>query len=109
MRVIQAAPVRRWSLRRPGQSVSRTARIERLGLLATSLVLVLGLWITYLGQASEFPRCVEKPTTASSGACVVNLATVRDSGELVPLLTMFNDPGERKTVAVALVERLTRP
>ena len=44
---------------------ARIARLERLGLVATSLVLLFGLWLTYLGQAADYPLLHRCPAVAS--------------------------------------------
>ena len=115
MRVVQAQPVRRWSLRGTSRAAERPARIERLGLAATSLVLLLGLTLAYQGQTASVEICGAQPgrgAEARSGepraasGCVVNLSAVQGAGELLPLLPFFPDETERRAAAAAIFERL---
>ena len=109
MRVVQAPPERRWSLRGTSRAAERPARIERLGLAATSLVLLLGLTLTYQGQTSDVEICGAEPGRGAAArcgeprasACVVNLSAVQSAGELLPLLPFFPDETERRAAAAA--------
>ena len=105
MRVVKAAPVRRWRLPVERPSTSRAARVERLGLAVTSAVVLLGLALTFAGQASEFSSL--KPALESGR--VVDLHAMNGRHELVPLLTMFPEPAERIAVAESVYDRLNGP
>lgn len=97
MRVLAPAPDVGLKPRRAA-SVVRTANVELLGLGACTLVIALGLALTYWGHAR-----VEQQAGAPADA--VNLRELRSPDALIPLLTMFNDPAERQAVAVALYRR----
>jgi cell division protein FtsW (lipid II flippase)/cell division protein FtsI/penicillin-binding protein 2 len=101
MRVIHASPPRRavprWHLD------SGPARVEQLGLAAVSLVLLLGLWLTYAGQAAPARVCgpgIQSP-------CLVNLASLTSAAELLPVLPAFGGPAEQRAIAEVLFARLT--
>jgi len=81
----------------------RAAAIERLGLAATSLVLLLGLWLTYAEQRTTF---AVSAADLQSGA-VINLNAVGDDSALVPHLTMFTERAEQAAVASAVYKRLS--
>src|SRR5688572_33493294 len=57
-----------------GHAQGRVARFERLGLTVTSLVLVFGLWLTYVEQTTTFSTF---EADVRNGA-LVNLSSVRD-------------------------------
>jgi cell division protein FtsW (lipid II flippase)/cell division protein FtsI/penicillin-binding protein 2 len=114
MRVVQAEPVRQWKIGRQFQPGDRLARLERLGLAATSLVLLLGVWLTYQAQAYPVEICgtgAPRATAAQPGeergsTCVVDLTTVQNARTLLPLLPFFGDETERRAAAGALFERI---
>ena len=122
MRVVQPSSDRRWRLPRASDAAGRgvvtghahgrtprAARIERLGLLAVSLILLPGLWLAYVGQTDGLIDCANGvPATASSqpvSRCPINLNALRNSRGLLPALTMV-EPAERNAVAAALFERV---
>jgi cell division protein FtsW (lipid II flippase) len=80
------------------------ARLERLGLIAASIVTTLGLALTYVGQTSEIGACPDPDR-----ACVLNLSTVEHSGEIEPWLTRAGTAAERTFVAEAIFARLADP
>jgi hypothetical protein len=102
MRIINAPPTttRRWSV--AGDAHGRAARFERLGLAATSLVLLFGLWLTYVEQTATFSTF---EGDVQNGA-IVNLSSIRDESALVPRLTMFPDRAEKAAVAAAVLRRV---
>ena len=114
MRVVQAEPVRQWKIGRPFAGGDRLARIERLGLAATSLVLLLGVWLTYQGQTYPVEICgtdasrsaASQPGEPGESSCVVNLSAVPDARNLLPLLPFFTNETERRAAAAALFERI---
>jgi cell division protein FtsW (lipid II flippase) len=81
------------------------ARVERLGLLAASLVLLFGTTLTYIGQTSEFDEIGE----SLSAGRVVSLASLPTSASLSGALSVFEQPAERTTVAALLLRRLQAP
>ena len=102
MRIVTPPPAatRRWRV--AGIPHGRVARLERLGLAVTSLVLLLGLWLTYAEQATTFGS-VE--ADVREGA-LVNLNTMRDERALIPHLTMFTERAEKAVVASAIFRRV---
>jgi cell division protein FtsW (lipid II flippase) len=117
MRIVHPTVGRRWSLRRAPGATDRAARIERLGMLATTLVLAMGLWLTYVGQTSGVPDCPagqegsagpQNPPYTASAPCPLTLTAVRSSQDLLPVLDMFPEPAERRAVAAVLFERVAR-
>jgi cell division protein FtsW (lipid II flippase)/cell division protein FtsI/penicillin-binding protein 2 len=109
MRVVKAARTSRWRLPAHARGDSRAAFIERLGLGVTTATLLLGMWLAYFGQTRTTGACAvpspdaKAPSTAP--ACV-NLATVRNSGDLAPALRHIGDAAEREAVATLLFEGL---
>ena len=85
-----------------GNAPRGAARFERLGLAATSLVLLLGLWLTYLEQTTTFNTF---DADVRNGA-LVNLNSLRDENALIPRLTMFPERAERATAAAAVLRRV---
>ncbi|MBA2260757.1 MAG: hypothetical protein H0W18_17865, partial [Acidobacteria bacterium] len=105
MRVVQAEPVRRWRLPVSSLSTGRAVRVERLGLAVTSVVVLFGLALAVREQTAPFSSL---RTELQSGR-VIDLHAMKTSDELVPLLTMFPDPAERRAVAAAVHDRLEGP
>ena len=103
-RHVTAASPWRWRLRVDG-STRRAARIERLGLGATTVVLTLGLWLTYDGQRFD----VAATRVDLAAGRIVNLADLEHRDALIPALGMFHEPAERAAVARAIHERATNP
>ena len=68
----------------------RAARFERLGLAVTSLVLLFGLWLTYVEQTTTFGSFA---ADVQNGA-LVNASSIRDASALLPRLTMFPEQAE---------------
>lgn len=81
---------------------ARTARIERLGLVATSAVLLLGIWLTYVGQVGAVRGT---PADIAAGR-VVDLSVLDDASALAPALQMFGESAERHAVAVAIYQHV---
>src|SRR5687768_5147533 len=102
MRIVNAHPTatRRW--RAADDAQERAARFERLGLAVTSLVLLFGLWLTYVEQTATFSTFA---ADVQNGA-LVNLSSIRDESALVPHLTMFTERAERAAVAAAVLQRV---
>src|SRR5688500_15092467 len=102
MRIVNAHPAttRRWRVADDAQS--RAARFERLGLAVTSMVLVFGLWLTYVEQTATFSTF---EADVQNGA-LVNVSSMRDESLLVPHLTMFTERAERAAVAAAVLRRV---
>src|SRR5918993_800731 len=82
-----------------------TARFERLGLAATSLVLLFGLWLTYVEQMTRFSTF---EADLQNGA-LVNLSSMRDESAMLPHLTMFPERTEKTVVAAAVLRHVQRP
>lgn len=103
MRIVTASPPstrRRWHLRPAAQG--RAARVERAGLAVTTLVLLLGFWLTYAEQTATFAAA---DADLRNGA-LVNLNAVRDESALVPHLSMFAEQAEKNRIAGAVYRRL---
>ncbi len=100
MRVLVAAPEPGLRPRRSA-AVIRTANIELLGMIACTLVVALGLALTYWGKA--------RAGQATAPADAINVRELRSPDALVSQLTMFQDPAEREAVAAALYRRATPP
>src|SRR5688500_19875273 len=100
MRIVNPPPAttRRWH----GAGDGRAARFERLGLAVTSLVLLFGLWLTYVEQTTTFGTF---EADMQSGA-LVDLSSIRDESALTPRLTMCPEPTEKAVVAAAVLRRL---
>lgn len=95
MRVISVSPepaMRSWAA-----LDSRTARIELLGLLACSAVILLGLWITSWGRLAQ----------SSAEAAAIDVRTLESPDQLLPVLTMFESAFERREAARVLYQRAT--
>jgi cell division protein FtsW (lipid II flippase)/cell division protein FtsI/penicillin-binding protein 2 len=78
---------------------TRTGRIELLGLLACSVVLVFGVFLTCAARTARLTEPGGQP------AAVLNLQRLDGPDDLVPLLTMFEDVHERQVVARAVYRR----
>ena len=85
-----------------GDAQGRAARFERLGLAVTSLVLLFGLWLTYVEQTTTFSTF---EADLQNGA-LVNLSSIRDESALIPRLTMFPERAEKAVVAAAVLRRV---
>jgi cell division protein FtsW (lipid II flippase) len=98
MRIVNPPPTtaRRWPV--PGAAQGRAARFERLGLAVTSLVLLFGLWLTYVEQTTT----VSTFATEIQDGAIVNLNSIRDESALIPRLTMFPERTEKAVVAAAV-------
>ena len=115
MRVVQAAPAARftrvetafrsWALPVAIQRSIPAARIERLGLAVSSLVMLLGVALTYAGQTTE----VDATARDAAAGRVVNLATVSSGARLARALHVFEQPAERAAVADAITRHLRAP
>ena len=81
------------------------ARIERLGLALSSLVVLLGVSLTYVGQTRGF----EAVRRDVAGGRVINLESVTSGAALAPALRIFDQQAERTEVASAIVRRLRAP
>jgi cell division protein FtsW (lipid II flippase) len=101
-RHVTATAPRRWRLR-VDDTTRRSARIERLGLAVTSIVLVLGLWLTDEGQRVD----IGSQQAALASGQLIDLTALSRSDALVPALGMFSEPAERAVVAAAIYERAT--
>jgi cell division protein FtsW (lipid II flippase)/cell division protein FtsI/penicillin-binding protein 2 len=77
----------------------RGARIELLGLLACSIVVVTGVWLTCWGRTA---RLFED---APPGA-ILQLNQIKQPADLEPLLAAYEQPAERQAVARALFARV---
>ena len=83
----------------PDSRARRTANVEALGLMACSLVILFGLWVTAWGRIEQLRSADRDPSP------VLNLRTLRSPNDLLPLLTMFDDRIERQAAARALYRR----
>jgi cell division protein FtsW (lipid II flippase)/cell division protein FtsI/penicillin-binding protein 2 len=98
MRVIAPAHERA-SARTLDHASTRTGRTELLGLLACSVVLVFGLFLTYAARTGRLTESGGQPPAT------INLQRLGGPDDLVPLLTMFEEVRERQLVAQALYRR----
>jgi cell division protein FtsW (lipid II flippase)/cell division protein FtsI/penicillin-binding protein 2 len=97
MRVIDRPPPGR--VRTPASS--RAAQLECLGLIAGTVLVLLGLALAYVGKTESIGT-----NAGSRGATgPVNLRQLRAPSDLLPLLEMFEDPVERRAAALALYRR----
>ena len=83
-------------------AASRAINIEFLALAAVTLVVLLGIALTY---AAKIGRLGE----AASPAGVIQLNALKGSADLEPALAMFESEYERKVVARMLFERAAPP
>lgn len=98
MRIVDAPVVRVQADRR---HQARAIDIELLGLVACTAVVVFGILLTYWGRTAR---------TADEGAnpaSLLLLTSLPSPDALEPLLTMFEEPVERRAVAQALHARAT--
>ncbi len=108
MRVVEASAVSSHP-GAPGAAAGRAARIERLGLAVTSLVVVLGVVLTYQGRTSEFAGTGD----AVASGRLVNLSALESGADLGRLLERsgpagsgpFTSPVERAAVATEVARR----
>ncbi len=85
-------------------ATERTSHLERLGLAVTSVVMLLGLWLTYAAQTADFG---EARRDLASGH-LFNLNAIARSSDLVPALDMFDQRAQKEAVAAAIVQRVQR-
>jgi cell division protein FtsW (lipid II flippase) len=102
MRIVSLPPATTRRLHVTGEGPGRAARFERLGLAVTSLVLLFGLWLTYVEQTATFSTFA---ADVQDGA-LVNLSSIRDEGALISRLTMFPERAEKAMVAAAVLRRV---
>ena len=69
--------------------------------MVTSLVLVFGLWLTYLEQSTTFSSF----EADLQDGTLLNLSSTVDESALIPRLTMFPERAEKAAVAAAVVQR----
>jgi hypothetical protein len=82
------------SVRRP----RLTLNIELLGLIATSISVLLGVVLVHAGKVARLDE-------VSGPGAVIPLYALKSPADLDPVLTMFTSPAERQTVALALYRR----
>ncbi len=99
MRVIASSPQTPGLSPWPRASV-RATNVELLGLLGCTLVVVLGLLLTYLGRVARLAEDAPAP------AGIVHLDQLQSPGAIEGLLTMYEQPFERQAIARALYERV---
>ncbi|HET9265481.1 MAG TPA: FtsW/RodA/SpoVE family cell cycle protein [Vicinamibacterales bacterium] len=103
MRVITTTTARAPRVSEPARHARRLANVEMLGLLAGSLVILLGLGLTYWGRLGQL-------SADERNGRLINLQRLRGPEELVPLLGTFESTDEQRTIARALYRRtLDRP
>jgi cell division protein FtsW (lipid II flippase)/cell division protein FtsI/penicillin-binding protein 2 len=86
-------------------SAGRATRVERAGLVATSLVVLFGLALVASARTSEF----DSARAALASGRLVDLGAMKSRTDLVPLLTMFPGPAERAVVSETVYDRVTDP
>ena len=92
---------------------TRAATIELLGLTLSTIVVLAGVLLTYVGQTQAVQtqavqtQPVETIQSDPATGPLVNLSRLRGAEDLAPLLTMFESPFERNAVARALYRRAT--
>jgi cell division protein FtsW (lipid II flippase)/cell division protein FtsI/penicillin-binding protein 2 len=97
MRVIDPPPPSRVR----AAATPRAARLEGLGLLASTAVVLFGLVLAYFGKVESMGS-----HSGSLGAAgLVNLRELRTASDLLPLLDMFEERFERRVVALAFYTR----
>src|SRR5918996_151226 len=102
MRIVNATPAstRPWPV--ASAMEQRAPRLERLGLAVTSLVLVLGLGLTYVEQTATFGAA----EAGLANGSLINLNAIRDESALIPHLTMFTERAEKAAIAAAVYRRV---
>lgn len=111
MRVISAAPEPAFTA--ASSAPARAARIEFLGLLACSLVVLLGIWVTSWGRLAQpdvlppeaSSQASLTPSAERTGRALIDLRRLEGPEGLLPLLTMFESGFERQAAADALYRR----
>lgn len=98
MRVITSAPTRV----RPEVRRSRAVKLECLGMVAASVIIVVGIALVFAGKLGRVGE--DGPVEA-----LVRLHSVSDPAALEPLLTMFSTAHERQVAARAVYLRVTTP
>src|SRR5918995_1846823 len=88
------------------QPATRSAHLESLGLLASTIVIVLGVTLAYLGK-TDAGGDAAAGSSSGSPAAAINLRQLHRPDDLIPLLGMFESPFERRVAAVALYRRAT--
>ena len=79
----------------------RTANLEALGLVAATVVVLFGTWLTTWGRLTQLDADDRDVGT------VVSLRRLAAPAALAPLLTMFDSPQERLAIALPLFRRAT--
>jgi cell division protein FtsW (lipid II flippase) len=116
MRVVSTVPessaglsdrlhLRRWTIALDRLRVDRAVRVERFGLLATSVVVLFGLALVYVQQRAE---SASLRGSIASGQ-VIDLGVLKTRSDLVAVLTMFPEPAEQAAVAAAVYDRVHGP
>lgn len=77
-----------------------TLNIELLGLVATSISVLLGVLLVHAGKVARLDE-------VGGPAPVIALYALKSPADLDPVLTMFTSPAERQAVAQALYRRAT--
>jgi cell division protein FtsW (lipid II flippase)/cell division protein FtsI/penicillin-binding protein 2 len=85
-------------VRRPRPRLS--FNIELLGLVATSISVLLGVLLVHAGKVARLDE-------VGGPAAVIPLYALKSPADLDPVLTMFTSPVERQAVALALYRRAT--
>jgi len=98
MRVVAVEPARD-VIGSPDPAAARSARLELLALLSCSAVILSGIYLAYSGRIA---RLAESDT---GSAPVLNLHRLAGPDDLLPLLTMYDDAGERREAAAVLYRR----
>jgi cell division protein FtsW (lipid II flippase) len=106
MRVVAASRTRRPELRPASATDRRAARIERLGLAAVTLVILLGGWLVYSEQVRTVEGCRAASGETTVAACV-DLSAVHNASDVLPALRAFDQPAERAVIATAIASHLT--
>ena len=97
MRIVSAEPVGGGRGRRGHARERHRGHIECLGLVAVTIVLALGIWLTYARQLREL-----SPEPA------VDLNSVSDSQTLAPALHVLSTAEARESAARATLEWISR-
>jgi len=84
-------------------AATRAVRVEALGLAVATAVVLLGLILGYLGRTEGAPPV----RVGATGT--VHLQQMSGPDALIPLLDMFDEPFERRAVALALFRHATGP